>query len=86
MTKAADVTVLEFTGRFDDGTVYFQLYRFAMLYSEKYGYDSVQVGEEPFCYAADELTREGSTYTYPPDDCAARLCVYGWPRAVLRVF
>lgn len=63
--ESRDVTVLEFTGRFDDGTVYFQLYRFAMLYSEKYGYDSVQVGEEPFCYAADELTREGSTYTYP---------------------
>lgn len=63
--ESRDVTVLEFTGRFDDGTVYFQLYRFAMLYTDEYGYDSVQVGEEPFCYAADELTREGNTYTYP---------------------
>lgn len=63
--ESRDVTALEFTGRFDDGTVYFQLYRFAMLYTDEYGYDSVQVGEEPFCYAADELTREGNTYTYP---------------------
>lgn len=59
------VTVLEIESLFTDGTIGFTLFRSALVPGIGGGYQSIEVGSEMFCYAEDELTAAGDTYTYP---------------------
>lgn len=63
--ESRDVTVLEIKSLFADGTIGFTLFRSAMVPGIGGGYQSIEVGSEMFCYAEDELTAAGDTYTYP---------------------
>lgn len=63
--ESRDVTVLEIKSYFTDGTIGFRLTRSVLVPGIGGGYEPIEIGRELFCYAEDELTREGSTYTYP---------------------
>lgn len=63
--ESRNVTVLEIKSLFADGTIGFKLFRSALVPGIGGGYQSIEVGSELFCYAEDELTAAGDTYTYP---------------------